>query len=103
LLTGDLEADAQKTLLRDNPSMACDVIKIPHQGAANAATAELLDASRPALATISVGRDNEFGHPSGKCLDLLAARGVKVARTDKCGDIVITMGNGRIGMQSSRR
>lgn len=103
LLPGDLEADAQKTLFADHPSMACDVLKVPHQGAANAATAGLLDASRPAVATISVGRDNEFGHPSAKCLQLLASRGVKVARTDLSGDIVITMGNGRIGLQTSRR
>lgn len=103
LFTGDIEADAQQTLFHDSPSMACDVIKVPHQGAANAATAALLDASRPAVATISVGRDNEYGHPSKKCLDLLASRGVKVARTDLSGDIVITMGNGRIGMQTSRR
>lgn len=103
LLPGDLEEDAQKTLFADHPSMACDVLKVPHQGAANAATPGLLDACRPTLATISVGRDNTFGHPSAKCLELLASRGVKVARTDLSGDIVINMGNGRIGLQASRR
>jgi competence protein ComEC len=103
LLTGDIEQDAQDVLLKDHPSMICDVIKIPHQGAANAATAGLIDAARPAIATISVGRLNEFGHPSRKCLDLLASRGVTVQRTDLQGDIVISLGNGRIGLQTSGR
>ena len=103
LLAGDIEQDAQQVLLKDHPSMICDVIKVPHQGAANAATDGLIDAARPAIATISVGRLNKFGHPSRKCLDLLASRNVMVLRTDLRGDIVISLGSGRIGLQSSGR
>jgi len=103
LLSGDIETTGQEALLRAHPSLDCDVIKIPHQGAANAATPELLDASRPRLATISVGRHNTFGHPSAKCLSLLASRGVAVERTDLSGDIEISVTNGRIGVKTHRR
>jgi competence protein ComEC len=103
LLCGDIEAEGQRKLLAAHPSVQCDVIKVPHQGAANAATEELFDASKPALAAISVGRDNKYGHPSSKCMDLLAARGVRVLRTDLNGDIELSFDNGRIGQRSSRR
>lgn len=103
LLCGDIESTGQDTLLGSHPALYCDLIKIPHQGAANAATRELLEAARPRLATISVGRDNKFGHPSGKCLSLLASRGVAVERTDLSGDILILMSNGRIVTKTNRR
>jgi len=103
LLCGDIESEGQETLLSRHPSIECDVIKIPHHGAAEAVGSELLNASRPRLATISVGRDNKFGHPSQKCLSLLASRGIAIARTDSSGDIEIFVRNGKIGLNSKRR
>lgn len=103
LMTGDLESEAQTELLKSHPSVGCDVIKVPHQGAANGASRELLTVAHPALATISVGRNNKFGHPSRTCLQMLAERGIQVARTDLSGDIVIMFGNGRIGLVTNRR
>jgi competence protein ComEC len=103
LLSGDIESTGQKTLLGAHPSLDCDMIKIPHQGAANAATPELLDAARPRLATISVGRHNTFGHPSARCLTLLASRGIRVERTDLSGDIEISRANDRIEVKTRRR
>lgn len=103
LLCGDIESTGQKTLLGCHPDLDCDVIKIPHQGAANAATRELLEAARPRLATISVGRHNTFGHPSARCLSLLASRGVTFFRTDLSGDIEISCRNGRITVKTHRR
>ncbi|MBK5091954.1 MAG: DNA internalization-related competence protein ComEC/Rec2 [Actinobacteria bacterium] len=98
LMTGDIEADAQKALREMHPGLSCNVLKIPHQGAVDASEPEFIDSCTPTLALISVGRENEYGHPSNRCLDILRARGIGVLRTDRDGDIEVSVGNGRIGV-----
>jgi len=36
---------------------------------------------------ISVGKNNSYGHPHQKILDMLKAKNVKIRRTDEEGDI----------------
>ncbi len=103
LLCADAGAEAQQEMISRHPGLGCDVLKVPHQGASEAAGEELLAACRPALAAISVGRGNRYGHPSARCLDLLSARGVRVARTDRDGDIEVSVSNGRIGLATGGR
>jgi len=101
LLTGDIEKGGQEFLLSAHPDLSCQVMKVPHQGAANGMTDGLLEAARPSLAVISVGRDNKFGHPSGQCLRLLEERGIAVMRTDTDGDVEVSVSGGRIGIAGS--
>jgi competence protein ComEC len=84
LLTGDAEAEAVP--LDPGP---IDVLKVSHHGSADAGLPALLDRSAPALATISVGADNPFGHPDPEVMKTLASHGVSVLRTDWTGDLVV--------------
>lgn len=103
LLCGDLEVEGQEELVGMHPEMDCQVLKVSHQGAANAAGDDLLGAARPEVATISVGRDNKYGHPSARCLDLLRKWGAAVFRTDRQGDIEVGLRGGRIAVSTSGR
>jgi competence protein ComEC len=103
LLCGDLEVDGQRELVETHPGLDCQVLKVSHQGAANAAGDDLLGATRPEVATISVGRDNKFGHPSNRCLDLLRKWKAAVFRTDRDGDIEVGLHGGRIAVSTSGR
>jgi competence protein ComEC len=98
LLAGDIEAAGQKVLLGFHPDLKCDVLKIPHQGADNAATNGLFDSCRPEVALISVEKGNSYGHPAPGCLRKLSDRGIRVLRTDMSGDIELSVGSGRIGL-----
>jgi competence protein ComEC len=49
----------------------------------------LLRTLRPALAVISVGAENTYGHPAPSTLAALAAAGVPVERTDRDGDVEV--------------
>jgi competence protein ComEC len=103
LMTGDLGSDEQKELLAFHPDLSCDVLKVPHHGAREATSGELYEASRPALAAISVGKGNRFGHPSATCIEMLADRRIPVERTDRDGDLEVSVDNGRIGVTKGRR
>ncbi len=103
LMTGDIGSDDQQKVLDYHPDLSCDVLKVPHHGAREATNAELYAACRPALAAISVGKENKFGHPSPSCLEKLADRRIRVVRTDREGDLVVSVDNDRIGLITGRR
>ena len=65
LFAGDLEADGEAALLaRAGPSLPADVVKVPHHGSKTSSTAELVAATHPSVAVISVGERNRWGFPN---------------------------------------
>ncbi|CAN5710244.1 ComEC/Rec2 family competence protein [soil metagenome] len=88
LLSGDAE-ELPQTLLLDQPLIDVDVLKVPHHGG-NTNADGFLRATTPDIAVISVGQDNDFGHPHPDVLADLA--GVSVRRTDLDGTIQIPLG-----------
>jgi competence protein ComEC len=91
LLPGDLEKQAEKSMLAENPSASlhADVLKVGHHGSKNSTTAEFLAAVHPVLAVISAGENNAYGHPHPELLARLDAAGVRVLRTDRDGAVHI--------------
>lgn len=101
LLTGDIEAPAQRRLMRAGIPIQADILKLPHHGS-RTTTKEFLEAVRPGLVLISVGADNTFGHPNPTVLADLSALGTTVARTDRNGDIAVGSEDGRLRITNSR-
>jgi len=87
LFTGDILPDVSSQIkgLTD-----VDLIKIPHHGSKNGLTQELLNATTPERAIISVGK-NQWGHPHQEVLKMLESAGVKILRTDLEGDIILDL------------
>lgn len=93
LFTGDIEEEAEETILASGQALASTVLKVPHHGAGTSSSARFLERVRPQLAVISVGRDNRFGHPSPETLQRLEKRRISILRTDQNGTIeVVTDG-----------
>jgi competence protein ComEC len=84
LLTGDIEREAEAAL----EFAPVDVMKVPHHGSRTSTSRFLLDRAKPAVAVISCGRRNVFGHPHPDVLSALAERHVRVWRTDRSGTVV---------------
>ena len=63
LLTGDVEPEAQRVLLARGGLGRVDVLKVAHHGSAYQDPA-LLATARPRVALVSVGEDNDYGHPA---------------------------------------
>lgn len=72
-----------------------DVLKIAHHGARNGGTV-LIDGLRPRLAVISVGADNDYGHPHPMIVEALETAGVPTARTDELGSFLIRIAGNRL-------
>lgn len=90
LFTGDASSAIEAGLVRDyGGDLRAQVLKVGHHGSHTSSSSALLDAVRPELAVISVGRGNRYGHPSPVVLGRLAVRGVAVRRTDRDGTIAI--------------
>ena len=68
-----------------------DVLKVPHHGSRTSSSDALLDAARPALAVISLGRRNRFGFPRAEVLARYASRGIKLLRTDWHGAVTVAI------------
>jgi competence protein ComEC len=96
LLLGDIEREAAHDLvlrLRREAWMVdaareFEVVKTPHHGSANL-DPHLLSAVRSPVAVVSVGSDNEYGHPAPGHLETLRRAGYAIYRTDRHGDVAI--------------
>ncbi|MBU4465732.1 MAG: competence protein ComEC, partial [Actinobacteria bacterium] len=93
LFLGDMDAPAQRALLASgalNPPYA--IVKVAHHGSADQAP-ELYRSLRAAVALVSVGVDNTYGHPRAETLTMLTAFGIAIARTDQEGLIAVSVGS----------
>lgn len=98
LLTGDITAGVQRTML-SGTSIRADVLKVPHHGSRTSAV-EFFDAVGPALAVITVGEGNRYGHPAEEILEALA--GAMVLRTDEDGRVTIVTDGERLQFGTGR-
>lgn len=99
LLTGDVEPEAQAALARTLPGLTVDVLKVPHHGSRHQDHAWLASL-RPRVAIASAGEDNDYGHPAPETLDGLVAAGSRVFRTDRDGDVVVGVREGRLSVET---
>ena len=88
LLPGDAEIEAQQALLASGADLRADVLKVPHHGSAYS-DPEFLAAVHASIGVISVGLNNDYGHPSPILLNAMARLGVPVFRTDHDGDVAV--------------
>ena len=75
LLTGDIEADAERHLLATaGEKLRADVLKASHHGSRTSTTPAFLARVEPRSAAVSAGRDNRFGHPHPDVMERLESR-----------------------------
>ena len=88
LFTGDMGFEAEDDMLAANVDVSATVLKVAHHGSAGSSSSEFLEAVNPQYAVISVGADNDYGHPTEATLNRLSALHIPVYRTDLLGEIV---------------
>jgi competence protein ComEC len=96
LLTGD--AESAVTLPARPP--AVEIVKIAHHGSSDDGLPRLLELTKPSVAIISCGRNNDYGHPAPSTLAALARARLAVYRTDLDGDVVVESDGERISART---
>ena len=90
LLTGDIEQEAERSLLASQQQLHADVVKVPHHGSKTSSTEGFVLATKPNFAIISVGRKSRFGHPHKDVVDRWRSNGATVLTTGEYGTITIS-------------
>jgi competence protein ComEC len=98
LMTADAESDVTSSL-RLRP---VEVLKVAHHGSADDGLGALLERLRPRAAVIEVGAANPYGHPDPRTLAALGARVPRVYRTDRDGEVTVTLGPGGMDVSTER-
>ena len=91
LFTGDIEAIAEKAILKKYSKslniLKSDILKVAHHGSKTSSITEFIEKIKPKYAIIGVGEDNKFGHPSDSTIQNLEKANIRIYRTDKMGEI----------------
>ncbi len=89
LLMGDAELASERALLaRKRDLLRADLLKVGHHGSATSSSRSFVAAVSPAVAVVSCGVRNRFGHPHPNTLDTFASAGSTLLRTDRGGAVV---------------
>lgn len=88
LITGDRSRNGERELLQQTQLPMLELLVVGHHGSNESTSVELLQATLPMAAVISVEKDNRYGHPRQEVLDRLSRFECKVYRTDMQGTII---------------
>lgn len=88
IFTGDEEDISEGEILAKQLDLSADVLKVGHHGSKRSTTEQFLKAIKPKYAVISVGKDNNYGHPDKEVLYKLKNNNTDIFRTDEQGTIV---------------
>ena len=105
LVTGDITAEGEAMLIeqyKETDKLQADVLKIAHHGSAYSTSDAFLEAVKPKVAVISVGRNN-YGHPSEIIIEKLEKQGIMVFRTDLDGAVGIINRKGKISVCTKKQ
>jgi competence protein ComEC len=102
LFTGDIDGEAEMAILYADQwrELNSTVLKVAHHGSARSTSGQFLAAVQPDTAVISVGENNNFGHPDEATVVRLGE--VEIYRTDENGTISFTTDGERLWVETER-
>ena len=92
LLTGDIDAQAERALLKTPLAVPTQWLQAPHHGSRTSSSMVFLKALSPAAVLVSRGRGNTFGHPHPQVMARYEALGVQVLDSAEQGAVRFRLG-----------
>lgn len=102
LLTGDMSETGEQALIRRGLIDDVDALKVGHHGSKTSSSASFLARASPEIAVISVGKNNQYKHPSPEVMMRFDTLGAKTYRTDEYGSIQLLPSGNAWRIVSSR-
>lgn len=98
LFTGDAETQNEETI--NWPKV--DVLKVGHHGSNTSSSEQFLNQIQPQISVISVGKDNDYGHPNTETIQKLEKIRSTIYRTDEKGTIEIISNGTELNVITSK-
>ncbi len=95
VLSGDVEEAGQDNAVNSVPDLSAEVLLVPHHGSAHQSQG-FLGAVHESVALVSVGADNDYGHPAARTILAVEGTGARVYRTDQDGSIAVARQDGQL-------
>jgi len=87
LLTGDIEATAEREIIERTGLRAVDAVVVPHHGSLTSSSESFVDAVSPQIAVVSAGFGNRWGFPKERVRMRWQAVGADVLDTATAGAV----------------
>ncbi|HEY5641873.1 MAG TPA: DNA internalization-related competence protein ComEC/Rec2 [Woeseiaceae bacterium] len=91
LLTGDIESEVERSLVRRRARLAADIAVVPHHGSATSSTRPFVDAVSAAIAVVPAGHANQWGFPKPVVVERWNRSGAVVLDTAAAGAVAIRL------------
>lgn len=85
LLTGDIEVQQERALLRASVDLRADILLVPHHGSTTSSSAAFIAAVQPRIAIAQAGYRNRFGHPAHSVVQRYLEQRVTWVSSPSCG------------------
>ncbi len=95
LFSGDISSNIEQEIIKKNPILKCDVLKVSHHGSNTSTSEEFINHIKPRFAIIQVGT-NYYGHPHNEVLKRLDNYNVITLTTRNQGSIIFKMFNKKL-------
>jgi len=104
LLTGDITAGGETDLIQTRQPIKSTVLRVGHHGSRTSTTQQFLDAVDPALAIVTTGIKNQFGHPHEDVIERLESHlnSESIFGTRNNGTLTVTTNGERVWVTSER-
>lgn len=96
LITGDIEAPAERALLASDEPLAANILIAPHHGSKTSSTATFVEAVAPRYVLFPVGYRNRYGFPHASVVKRYQDAGATLLRTDASGALSTVLGSGEL-------
>ena len=91
LLTGDVEAAAERRMLERDMPVGADVVVVPHHGSRTSSSVPFVDSVSPLVAIVSAAYANRWGFPRDAVVDRWEAVGAPVLNTARHGAVRVRL------------
>ncbi len=89
LLTGDIEAEAERRLVGSGADLRATVLQAPHHGSETSSTPGFIAAVTPKVVVCSAGRLKRYNNPDPEVVKRYQMVGARVFRTDQDGAVTV--------------
>lgn len=86
-LTGDIDHDAELSILETGRDIRSNILTAPHHGSRTSSSTGFLLATDPSFIAISAGKDNRYGHPHTEITDRYRFFGIQNKVTAEAGTL----------------